>query len=181
MPAFLLAPLLTIQTRPEFWKEWNAFEIETGSEDTFREMRKCCSPALRYLSIVHLCTWLRRIRRTLTLLSFNSAHCLATVRIKRSVQAQFNTDVSYIAASALSAQQRNAQNAAAFATAPADPMAAAEAAARAGAGAGGAGRQAAPAFVVATQSANVQQSQAQQAEPEKNEEQLGGEDDDDLL
>jgi hypothetical protein len=41
-----------------FWTEWNAFEIETGSEDTFREM----------------------------------------LRIKRSVQAQFNTEASYIAA-----------------------------------------------------------------------------------
>ena len=29
------------RTQPEFWKEWNKFEIETGSEDTFREMRKC--------------------------------------------------------------------------------------------------------------------------------------------
>ena len=28
------------RTQPTFWKEWNAFEIETGSEDTFREMRE---------------------------------------------------------------------------------------------------------------------------------------------
>ncbi len=46
------------RTHAEFWKQWNQFEIDTGSEDTFREM----------------------------------------LRIKRSVQAQFNTDVSYIAA-----------------------------------------------------------------------------------
>ncbi|KAE8265954.1 hypothetical protein A4X09_0g6387 [Tilletia walkeri] len=55
------------RTNAAFWKQWNQFEIETGSEDTFREM----------------------------------------LRIKRSVQAQFNTDVSYIAASALSAAARN--------------------------------------------------------------------------
>ncbi|KAJ9474006.1 Pre-mRNA-splicing factor SYF1 [Pseudozyma hubeiensis] len=55
------------RTHTEFWKQWNQFEIETGSEDTFREM----------------------------------------LRIKRSVQAQFNTDVSYIAASAVTSAQRN--------------------------------------------------------------------------
>ncbi|KAK0546432.1 pre-mRNA-splicing factor syf1 [Tilletia horrida] len=55
------------RTNAAFWKQWNQFEIETGSEDTFREM----------------------------------------LRIKRSVQAQFNTDISYIAASALSAAARN--------------------------------------------------------------------------
>lgn len=44
----------------KFWAEWNSFEIETGSEDTFREM----------------------------------------LRIKRSVQAQFNTAASYIVAQA---------------------------------------------------------------------------------
>lgn len=26
--------------RPDFWQEWNSFEIDTGSEDTFREMRE---------------------------------------------------------------------------------------------------------------------------------------------
>lgn len=41
-----------------FWKEWNGFEIEHGTEDTFREM----------------------------------------LRIKRSVQALFNTDLSYLSA-----------------------------------------------------------------------------------
>ncbi|SNX85149.1 related to SYF1 - member of the NineTeen Complex involved in splicing [Melanopsichium pennsylvanicum] len=54
------------RTHAEFWKQWNQFEIETGSEDTFREM----------------------------------------LRIKRSVQAQYNTDVSYIAASGVSSAQR---------------------------------------------------------------------------
>ena len=27
------------KTQPEFWKTWNTFEIEAGTEDTFREMR----------------------------------------------------------------------------------------------------------------------------------------------
>lgn len=48
-----------------FWSEWNSFEIETGSEDTFREM----------------------------------------LRIKRSVQAQFNTEASYLAAQTVAARQ----------------------------------------------------------------------------
>jgi len=26
------------RVNPKFWAEWNSFEIETGSEDTFREM-----------------------------------------------------------------------------------------------------------------------------------------------
>ncbi|KAH7889918.1 hypothetical protein F5I97DRAFT_610868 [Phlebopus sp. FC_14] len=50
------------RVNPKFWSEWNSFEIETGSEDTFREM----------------------------------------LRIKRSVQAQFNTEASYLAAQTLS-------------------------------------------------------------------------------
>src|SRR5882757_3099507 len=50
---------------PQFWSEWNSFEIETGSEDTFREM----------------------------------------LRIKRSVQAQFNTEASYLAAQTITARQ----------------------------------------------------------------------------
>jgi pre-mRNA-splicing factor SYF1 len=72
------------RTNPEFWAEWHSFEIDTGSEDTFREM----------------------------------------LRIKRSVQAQFNTEASYLAAQALAASQgaeKNAEEEAAL-----DPMAAAE-------------------------------------------------------
>ncbi|GAA5947666.1 hypothetical protein JCM3765_001024 [Sporobolomyces pararoseus] len=46
------------RTNSEFWAQWNSFEIETGSEDTFRE----------YL------------------------------RIKRAVQAAFNTEASYLSA-----------------------------------------------------------------------------------
>ncbi|KAH8926658.1 TPR-like protein [Atractiella rhizophila] len=46
------------RTMAKYWKEWNDFEVDHGSEDTFREM----------------------------------------LRIKRSVQASFNTESSYIAA-----------------------------------------------------------------------------------
>lgn len=72
------------RTNPEFWAEWHTFEIDTGSEDTFREM----------------------------------------LRIKRSVQAQFNTEASYLAAQALAASQGTAKNA--EPEAALDPMAAAE-------------------------------------------------------
>jgi len=91
------------RTNPEFWAEWHSFEIDTGSEDTFREM----------------------------------------LRIKRSVQAQFNTEASYLAAQALAASQgaeKNAEEEAAL-----DPMAAAER--QAGGGKAG------PTFVSAKQSA----------------------------
>ena len=121
------------RSEPTFWKEWNAFEIDHGSEDTFREM----------------------------------------LRIKRSIQAQFNTDVSYIAAYAMSAQQRaSAAAAAGMASQPAaiddsDPMARAEREAAAGS------RSAAPAFVAATQ------SQAPAQTTDKNEEEMGADDDDD--
>ncbi|KAF8275243.1 spliceosome complex protein [Lactarius quietus] len=72
------------RTNPEFWAEWHTFEIDTGSEDTFREM----------------------------------------LRIKRSVQAQFNTEASYLAAQALAARQGSAK----FLEedVASDPMAAAE-------------------------------------------------------
>lgn len=53
------------RVNPKFWSEWNNFEIETGSEDTFREM----------------------------------------LRIKRSVQAQFNTEASYLAAQTMAARE----------------------------------------------------------------------------
>ncbi|KAL0063310.1 pre-mRNA-splicing factor syf1 [Marasmius tenuissimus] len=70
----------------KFWKEWNDFEIETGSEDTFREM----------------------------------------LRIKRSVQAQFNTEAHYIAAQTIAAKDgTGAGKKADIAEAP-DAMAAAE-------------------------------------------------------
>jgi len=94
------------RTNPEFWAEWHAFEIDTGSEDTFREM----------------------------------------LRIKRSVQAQFNTEASYLAAQALAASQGAAKQAEADEEAALDPMAAAE---RQSGGGGKAG----PRFVSAKQQA----------------------------
>lgn len=111
-----------------FWAEWNAFEIETGSEDTFREM----------------------------------------LRIKRSVQAQFNTEVSYIAAQ-MAARQANGGDA--DEVLPADAMAAAER--QAAGGVNG------PAFVSATQSTNVR---IQEAEPAQagNEDEIHISDDEDL-
>lgn len=71
---------------PDFWTEWYNFEIETGSEDTFREM----------------------------------------LRIKRSVQAQFNTEASFLAAQAMAARKGVASNPVADAEEAADPMAQAE-------------------------------------------------------
>lgn len=68
----------------KFWTEWNSFEIETGSEDTFREM----------------------------------------LRIKRSVQAQFNTEASYLAAQTMSTKGNNGDSD--DVSQPSDPMAAAE-------------------------------------------------------
>jgi len=70
---------------PQFWTECNSFEIETGSEDTFREM----------------------------------------LRIKRSVQAQFNTEASYLAAQTMTARQ-GTRKASEEANAMQDAMAAAE-------------------------------------------------------
>lgn len=58
------------RTHPAFWQVWNTFEIDTGSEDTFREM----------------------------------------LRIKRSVQAQYNTDLSYVTASAQAAANSTPEN-----------------------------------------------------------------------
>ena len=72
------------RVNPTFWSEWNSFEIETGSEDTFREM----------------------------------------LRIKRSVQAQFNTEASYLAAQTITARQGTQK--AAQIDEPQDAMAAAE-------------------------------------------------------
>ncbi|KAN0061209.1 pre-mRNA-splicing factor syf1 [Thecaphora frezii] len=136
------------RTHTEFWKEWNKFEVETGSEDTFREM----------------------------------------LRIKRSVQAQFNTDISYIAASALSAAQRNKLNANANTTAnspgngvgAADPMARLEAANQAGAAGGGAGQRQ-PAFVAASAVSAPQAVEGGKVREEKNEEKVGGDDEDEDL
>ncbi|PHH49548.1 Pre-mRNA-splicing factor syf1 [Ceratocystis fimbriata CBS 114723] len=53
------------RTSPDFWAKWEAFEVQHGNEDTFKEM----------------------------------------LRVKRSVQAQFNTDVNFIATQALARVQ----------------------------------------------------------------------------
>ncbi|RAL63962.1 hypothetical protein DID88_003150 [Monilinia fructigena] len=53
------------RTSPTFWSKWEAFEVQHGNEDTFKEM----------------------------------------LRIKRSVQAQYNTDVNFIASQALARSQ----------------------------------------------------------------------------
>lgn len=112
-----------------FWAEWNSFEIETGSEDTFREM----------------------------------------LRIKRSVQAQFNTEVSYIAAQMAQSQMSGAD--AEDDTPPADAMAAAE---RQAGGTKG------PAFVAATQSTNIRQQEAEPSTQAANEDEIHISDDEDL-
>ncbi|KZO99493.1 spliceosome complex protein [Calocera viscosa TUFC12733] len=95
----------------DFWQEWNAFEIETGSEDTFREM----------------------------------------LRIKRSVQAQYNTEVSFLAAQAVAARkgERLDEDERVRQEDNADPMAAAERAAVKG-----------PAFVAARDRTSVLNEEA---------------------
>jgi len=54
------------RTSPSFWQKWEAFEVQHGNEDTFKEM----------------------------------------LRIKRSVQAQYNTDVNFIASQAVARSQQ---------------------------------------------------------------------------
>ncbi|KAH6668561.1 pre-mRNA-splicing factor SYF1 [Plectosphaerella plurivora] len=93
------------RTRPEFWTKWEAFEVQHGNEDTFKEM----------------------------------------LRIKRSVQAQYNTDVNFIASQALARSQRPAEAGAEGADGETmDAMAALERQARAPAG-----------FVAATDGAKI--------------------------
>ncbi|WWC95357.1 pre-mRNA-splicing factor SYF1 [Kwoniella sp. B9012] len=96
----------------EFWEEWNLFEVETGSEDTFREM----------------------------------------LRIKRAVQAAFNTETSFIAAQTAAAA-KGAEKPTDTAKDAADPMAAMERelSGTNGAGAGAANKKTGgPAFVAST-------------------------------
>ncbi|KAI9705601.1 MAG: pre-mRNA-splicing factor syf1 [Candelina mexicana] len=59
------------RTTPGFWSKWEAFEVQHGNEDTFKEM----------------------------------------LRIKRSVQAQYNTDVNFIASQALARSQQRPEEA----------------------------------------------------------------------
>ena len=119
------------RVNPRFWSEWNNFEIETGSEDTFREM----------------------------------------LRIKRSVQAQFNTEASYLAAQALGTIQEAPEEG----TEPQDAMAAAEKQAY---GTNG------PAFVAAKKTGNVEPRSEESAEPAAtanvDEIRISDDDDDDL-
>ncbi|RDX48275.1 protein prenylyltransferase [Lentinus brumalis] len=117
------------RVHPKFWQEWNNFEIETGSEDTFREM----------------------------------------LRIKRSVQAQFNTEASYLAAQMAAKESGQETEAEA---APVDAMAAAERQAAGGK---------APAFVSAKSSTNVKQQEPLEAAPaaQANEDEIQISDDED--
>ncbi|KAL7413210.1 hypothetical protein BDY24DRAFT_389307 [Mrakia frigida] len=126
------------RVNPAFWTEWNTFEIDTGSEDTFREM----------------------------------------LRIKRSVQAAFNTEASYVAAQAASARLGAKAKAAAADDGmdedeAADPMAALEG----GAGAATKG----PSFVAAKQKTGISQSTVQSEEvaaPEANPDEIEMDEDD---
>lgn len=119
------------RVEPSFWAEWNSFEIETGSEDTFREM----------------------------------------LRIKRSVQAQFNTEASFLAAQAMAARQGSSKGVETAATEVADPMAAAEKEAGASSG-----------FVAARHA--TQTNEVEEASPEaggaQNEEEIHISDDEDM-
>ena len=122
------------KTQTEFWKVWNNFEIQNGTEDTFREM----------------------------------------LRIKRSVQAQYNTDMANVAssvmASALSSANAAPDDAASKVT-PSDPMAMVEARNASAKAA----RPSAPAFVAAS---NLSRPST---ETQNNTEKVGGDDDDELL
>ena len=118
------------RTMPDFWQEWYNFEIETGSEDTFREM----------------------------------------LRIKRSVQAQFNTEASFLAAQALVAKKGVATDIEAESKDAADPMAAAERQAMGGKN---------MAFVPAAKSAQAKDDQ-EVAESQQNEDEIRISDDEDL-
>ncbi|KAH9484166.1 Pre-mRNA-splicing factor SYF1 [Psilocybe cubensis] len=119
------------RVNPHFWSEWNTFEIETGSEDTFREM----------------------------------------LRIKRSVQAQFNTEASYLSAQTIGARSgaKNTEESGASQ----DAMAAADKQARNG-----------PAFVAAKKSVAVPEEGAESAPapaPQaKNDEEIQISDDEDI-
>lgn len=132
-----------------FWKEWNGFEIETGSEDTFREM----------------------------------------LRIKRSVQAQYNTDLSYISASAQQAAAAAAatgtKQTATGAAGSGDAMARLEAEQRGVAASGmfvsakterGGGKKGA-----AQEEEEEQDESEEEEQQQKNSERVGDEDDDDDL
>jgi len=131
------------RVNPKYWSEWNGFEVETGSEDTFREM----------------------------------------LRIKRAVQASFNTSSGYLAAKAAAATSAAANGQAdsfthASTAAPANAMAALEAQ--------GSGNRPAMTFLPAKdktktlqdEQAKAQEEQAQSAIQGANAEEIAIDDDD---
>ncbi|KAG9014968.1 pre-mRNA-splicing factor syf1 [Tulasnella sp. JGI-2019a] len=114
----------------KFWQEWNSFEMESGSEDTFREM----------------------------------------LRIKRSVQAQYNTEASYLAAQAVTAREGAAREIEVTQSDASDPMAARE-------------RDApqpnkGPAFVTAQNRTTIQQGEGLSEAPQGNVDEIQIDDDD---
>ncbi|KDR81447.1 hypothetical protein GALMADRAFT_239377 [Galerina marginata CBS 339.88] len=119
------------RVNPGFWSEWNTFEIETGSEDTFREM----------------------------------------LRIKRSVQAQFNTEASYLAAQTISARQ-GSKKVDDSSNDLQDAMAAAEKQAYTGTNG--------PAFVAAKKSGSDQGTQNEEAPATTNADEIQISDDEDM-
>lgn len=119
------------KTQPEFWKVWNAFEIEHGTEDTFRDM----------------------------------------LRIKRSVQAQYNTDMANMATTVLGSANRAPSTAVPSIS---DPMAMIEAQQTAKSA-----RTGAPSFVAA--SATSRPATVASSHPEKLGTDNDIDDDDDLL
>lgn len=124
------------RVNPNFWAEWNSFEIETGSEETFREM----------------------------------------LRIKRSIQAQYNTEASYLAAQ-MATRQGAGKEEEDEDEDVADPMAAAERQA--------AGGTKAPAFVSAKHNVNARADDADDEQPARgapvaNAEEIHISDDEDL-
>jgi pre-mRNA-splicing factor SYF1 len=109
---------------PEYWARWNEFEVDAGSEETFREM----------------------------------------LRIKRSVQARFNTEASFLAAQTMAARTGAAMDAQMAVAEPGDAMAQAE-------------RVAAPSFVA---SSTNPRKEEEPAAPEGNGEEIHISDDEDM-
>ncbi|ORY88655.1 spliceosome complex protein [Leucosporidium creatinivorum] len=122
------------RSNPDFWSTWNSFEIETGSEDTFRE----------YL------------------------------RIKRAVQAAFNTEASYLSAKLSQVQAGgSAAQEAVNGGAEVDPMSALDAATNSGALGG--------AFVAASKTSGVKGNveEKEKAPEQGNADEIAMDDDDD--
>ncbi|KAG8865262.1 pre-mRNA-splicing factor syf1 [Tulasnella sp. 330] len=114
----------------KFWQEWNTFEMESGSEDTFREM----------------------------------------LRIKRSVQAQYNTEASYLAAQAVTAREGAAREVEGTQNGASDPMAARERDAPS--------QNKGPAFVAAQNRITIQKMDEPSEAPQGNADEIQIDDDD---